>query len=120
MTNEKTNIEFLQDIINAETFNKEEALEFLDSIQDDQKDLQEELDGANDEINDLEEKVKELESQLDELQEGDVDSKIDCGIGEIEYNEPDNILLQDLMENLNIAIQKHTPKKVNEVLTAIS
>ncbi len=44
---------------------------------------------------------------------------IDCGIGTIEFIEPDNLLLHDLMKNLESAIKKTTPRKVNEVLSNI-
>lgn len=44
---------------------------------------------------------------------------IDCGIGTIEYIEPDNLLLQLLMTNLEEAIKRTTPKKVNEILSAV-
>jgi hypothetical protein len=45
---------------------------------------------------------------------------IDAGIGKIEYEEPTNFLLSELMDNLEKAIQNTNPKKVNEVLQSIN
>ena len=44
---------------------------------------------------------------------------IDAGIGTIQYREPDNLLLQLLMENLEEAIAKQGVKKVSEILNAL-
>lgn len=41
---------------------------------------------------------------------------IECGIGIIEYEIPSNLLLQTLMENLQLKIEKHGAKYVNELL----
>jgi len=115
----KTNIEFLQDIINAESFNKEEALEFLDSIQDEQKELQEELDGANDEVKDLEEKITNLERDLSEAEEQEYGFELKCGIGTIEYNS-DNLQLQMIMEALGEQISEYGALKVLQDLQPIN
>ena len=45
---------------------------------------------------------------------------IDCGIGEIKYLEPDNLLLQQLMESLTDAIQKHGAKVIHNTLQKLS
>jgi predicted RNase H-like nuclease (RuvC/YqgF family) len=74
-------------------------------------------------IAELESDVKEKDEEIDELEselsESELGLKIDCGIGDIEYIQPNNIALQDIMENLDAAIQKTNFKKVNEVLAAI-
>jgi len=46
-------------------------------------------------------------------------SEIDCGIGMIKFEEPDNLLLQDLMENFETAIRKTNPNKVSLLLASI-
>ena len=48
------------------------------------------------------------------------DSTISCGIGEINYEMPNNLLLQELIENLDSAIQKYGAKRVSETLASIS
>ena len=39
-------------------------------------------------------------------------NEIDCGIGNIEYKQPDNLLLQQLMEEFAAQIKKDTPSGV--------
>lgn len=89
MKSEKTNIEHLRDIIEKEMFNKVEALEFLDAIEDELEKTSSELDDAND-------GVREYEGE----------NTIDCGIGNIEWS-ADNIQLIALMENLEERIKLH-------------
>lgn len=120
MKNLKSNIEELRKILNEDNFKKDEAIEFLEAIEIDVDGLIDELDDANTEITSLESKIDDLKEEVNELEGTDTNSEIECGIGTIEYNEPDNLLLQDVMDNLSSAIKKHTPKKVNEVLSAIS
>lgn len=93
MSNEKSNIEHLRDIINKEMFIKEEALEFLDSIEDGIGKLINSIDVLKDELTEAENEETNLG--------GDV---IDCGIGTIEYV-ADNLQLQLLMENLEERIK---------------
>jgi len=100
MSNEKTNIEHLRDIINKEMFMKDEALEFLEAIEDEIKDLEDdetlqgELDTAN-------ERIIELENEVEEMELG---NKIECGIGYIQW-ETDNVQLELIMEALEERIK---------------
>lgn len=112
----QSNIQELRKILNEENFKKDEALEFLDAIEENASDLDIEIDDLKSEVKEKNEEMRELESGLDSVE---FDSVINCGIGEINYRTPDNILLQDLCENLDTAIQKHTPKKVNQILSSI-
>jgi chromosome segregation ATPase len=93
----KTNMDYLKEFIK----DNEEALEFLDAIQ-------EELGKANDKISTLKTKIGEKDSEIDMLEEAlasDADlEEIDCGIGSIFYREPDNLQLQSLMEDFK---EKH-------------
>ncbi len=79
-------------------------------------------------VNELKEKISELEGEIVEkdneindfeFSEDSIEcnSEIQCGIGVINYEEPDNLLLQDLMENFEASIKKNNPKKVNELLS---
>lgn len=69
-------------------------------------DLENTIEEKDGEIADLE---SELESEEDSM------TTIECGIGTINY-ETDNVLLEMVMENLDAAIQKHNPLRVNEKL----
>lgn len=102
---EKTNIEHLRSIIDAEMFNKEEALEFLDSIESEIEQAQSE---TNSEISKLEEKVEELENE-------ELGNEIECGIGKIQW-EADNLQLELLMENLEERIKEYGPLKTMRML----
>lgn len=112
MSNEKTNIEHLRAIINEKMFDKDEALEFLEAIEEEMEnndtitDLQDQLDKA-------ETKIYELEDELNE--EPEPDNIIDCGIGTIEW-EADNVQLQLLMENLEERIKEHGALKTLRML----
>jgi chromosome segregation ATPase len=93
----KTNMEYLKEFIK----DNEEAIEFLDAIQ-------EELSKANDKISTLKTEIRERDSEIDMLEEAlasDADlEEIDCGIGSIFYREPENLQLQSLMEDFK---EKH-------------
>jgi len=117
MTKINSNIDELKKIINEPNFKLEEANEFLEAIENDADKIQEE-------VLDLKSEVSEKEGEIAELENPDnfdapCDSTIKCGIGEINYETPDNILLQELMENLDKAVQKNTAKKVSEILSSI-
>lgn len=76
-------------------------------------------------ITKLENTIIEKDNEISELEDGNdfeigCDSTINCGIGEINYESPNNLLLQDLLGNLDTAIKKHTPKKVSEILSSMS
>lgn len=115
----KSNIQELRKIINEDNFKIDEAIEFLDAIETNADDLEEELESANDEIKDLESQVDDLKSEINEMETDNLE-KIDCGIDVIEYKSPGNLVLMDVMDNLAAAIQKHTPKKVNDILSALN
>lgn len=105
------NIEELRKIINGVSISRVEALEFIDAIESNVKELEEEIEEKGNEIEELKDESDDDEESLNET-----DAEIQCGIGVIEYKEPDNILLQSLMENLNEAIQKYGVKRVNELI----
>lgn len=94
MSSEKTNIDHLRAIINKEMFVKEEALEFLESIEDEMKQAQRE---TNLEIEKLEEKVEELEGE-------ELGNTIECGIGTIQWG-ADSLQLEEIMEALEERIK---------------
>jgi septal ring factor EnvC (AmiA/AmiB activator) len=119
MSNIKSNIEELRKIIKEENFNQEEALEFLEAIENGSDKLEQDLDEANDELKKAEENVEELETEVESLENGENMEEIDCGIGVINYEEPDNILLQELLTNLEGAIKKQTPLAVSNILAAL-
>lgn len=76
------------------------------------------------EIKQLNERIEELEKENikleDELEDHESMETMECGIDVIEYRNPGNLVLQDLMENLGTAIQRKTPKRINEILAAIN
>lgn len=111
MTTIKDNIEELRKIINGTSISRVEALEFIDAIEGNIEELY-------DEIKEKENKICGLRDDIDDYEESrnKIDAEIDCGIGLIEYKEPDNILLQSIMENLGEAIQKYGAKRVNELI----
>jgi len=80
------------------------------------KELEEEVESLKEELSDAEDKVSGLETDIDDAMP---DSEIDGGLGVIEYNAPTNLQLQIMMENLNEAVKKHSPNKVNELLETL-
>jgi hypothetical protein len=105
----KTNLEHLQDLLKKNQTANDELVEFISSIEDDLSD------------------IGRLRRELDILKEGEdtdddeaVDSEIDCGIGVIKYISPDNLLLIDLMENLELSIKKHGALTVSNALKKLS
>lgn len=110
------NIKELRKIINGNSFSDEEANEFLDAIEENAKELNKEIEDSEKRIKYKEEQVDDLEDEIERISVSG--ERIDCGIGEIKY-EADNLLLGMVMENLDQAIQKHTPLKVNEHLSTL-
>ncbi len=102
----KSNITELRKIINEDNFKTDEALEFLDAIEENADALLSDLESEQDEVKSLEEKVYDLRSEINSLEDSDMGSEIDCGIGTIQY-EADNVQLQLLMENLEERIKEH-------------
>jgi chromosome segregation ATPase len=107
----KSNIEHLKDLISKDSFSKEEALEFLEAVADEIKDLEEEFKEMEKEKNELEIDMDELKEEMDET----LVNEIDCGIGKITW-EADNLLLEQLMENLANRIASSTPVYVSRLL----
>lgn len=95
-TKTKTNMEYLRDYIEG----NDEAIEFWDAVcnEIEEKDdkileLQKEVHEKYNEIHQLEDALTEAEQEtIEELE------VIDCGIGEIRYQQPDNLKLQILMD----------------------
>lgn len=108
MSNEKTNIEHLRAIIDEKLFDKDEALEFLDAIEEEITSLENQKDGLDDEIDSYKDKVIELEENQSE-------NTIDCGIGKIDWS-ADNLQLELLMENLTDRIKEHGALKTMKML----
>lgn len=110
----ESNISELEKIVKETPFNSELALEFLEAVKSDFEDIE---DDYKDQISTLEDKVEDLEdSQPDEDGE-ETDSEIDCGIGVIKYIDPDNLLLQQIMEALDKRINETSPKVVLQFLS---
>ncbi len=109
------NIEELRKILKEIHSKWEEATEFLDAIETQADDLK-------DQVITVEEDNASKDSRLSELEEivenNEGLNTIDGGIGEITWT-ADNLALIDVMENLEAAIKKTTPRKVNEVLSNI-
>lgn len=93
-----TNIEALRSILlKMEHEPTDEAIEFLDAIE-------EEFNGGdNEDISEKNEEIEELQQEISSLKEDWVDPdrliSIDCGIGIIQYIEPDNLKLRLTMQD---------------------
>lgn len=120
MSKLKSNIDELRKIIAEDNFKIDEATEFLDAIESEMNELKEELSDCESELKSSQEEVSDLETKLEEAENQEMTSVIECGIGTIEFNEPDNLVLQDIMENLEGAIKKSTPNNVSTVLAALN
>lgn len=128
--NKKTNIDYLRKIL--DTFgnlmgenNYVESIEWLDAIQS-------ELDVANEKVevlgknveqykkeaSDWEDDYQECNQKLTECQDTQPVGLIRAGTGDIRW-EADNIQLQGLMEVLEEKIKRHTPLKIENILTAL-
>lgn len=92
---EKTNMEYLKEFIK----DNEEALEFWEAVQNEIIEIKGKL--FVEQINN-----RELKTQMENMEEMGYEEliTIDCGIGIIEYLEPDNLQLQSLMEDFK---EKH-------------
>ena len=112
MGNKKTNIEYLRDIIDMHIgqANKDEALEFLESIETDQSELK-------DEIKDLEDK---LEYGDDDEPEYDCEIDVRMGANDNLYWKCNNMAGKQMMEELGEAIGRGIPLlKIENVLRAL-
>lgn len=117
----KENIQELYKILKEDNFKVDEALEFLDAIKDGVDDFETEYDELKNELSNEKEKVSDLQSEINSLEDGLSSlNTIECGIDVIKYETPGNLVLQDIMENLENSIKKHTPKKVSEILAALN
>jgi hypothetical protein len=99
----KSNIEYLKDICAG----NDEALEFIEAIENDIYDLTSEKEDALDEIHKWEEKYDDKKT--------DYPNTIDAGIGHIHYD-ADNLQLQLVMEALDEKIKSVGPLKVLTLL----
>lgn len=97
----KSNIEYLKDAIARGRF--EEYDEWVEAIENELNsgteinDLKTELEKKDEEISDLQE---EIEGYQENWIDPDQIETIDCGIGVIKYQKPDNLKLQMRMESL--------------------
>lgn len=96
-----------------EIYGLEGLINFL-SAEEGMEDLKIKIAELKSDIQEKDEEIDDLESELESVD--DKTQTIDCGIGTINYD-ADNIALQDLMENLDTAIKKSTPQKVNSYLS---
>ena len=70
------------------------------------EELESELSDAQSTVDDRDREIEKLQSQLADLE-------IDCGIGKICYQEPDNLRLSQFMSNLATQIQEHGLESVH-------
>lgn len=123
MSIKKSNIDFLRQILDANLKGFDEgayteAIEFLDSIEEDISDLKREIDDEKDEVRLLELKNNDLQNEINDAEANKREYTIQAGIGTICW-EADNIQLQSLMETLGVKVRKHTPLKIEEVLSSL-
>lgn len=114
-----SNIEELKKIINEVPFNQELAFEFLEAIEENAINIQDELDDLEREYRDQDNIIENLRDEVQELENTPTNASIEAGIGIINYEEPDNLQLQDVMENLETAIKKTSPNKVSAHLSML-
>lgn len=112
MKKEKTNIEHLRDILNKMTIeDTTEAMEFLEAIEEELADEKGKPDGEKyeeilSERDELKEEVDELKGALEDYVNPDELVEIDCGIGTIRVEYPDNIKLQCIVDDFKNALEK--------------
>jgi chromosome segregation ATPase len=118
MSNKKTNIDYLRDMLDknmGEPY-KDEDLEFLESIEDEVKELEKQVDDKNDEIKSLESDIDEKQTEINSLEnDGPNWEVIQAGIGTIEWYS-DNIQLQGLMEALEEKLKTSSPNSIAALL----
>ena len=112
----KSNIAHLRDIINAETFNKDEAIEFLEAIEEEFADFEDEANRHEEEMKDKDSEISNLE---DELKEPDYANSIKFDFCELEYNTPNSLVVDQIMESLGEIVAKHGDKKTLSLLQNI-
>jgi uncharacterized coiled-coil DUF342 family protein len=84
----------------------DEAIEFWDSVCCEIEEMKDEIKEYKEEIEELEEKVEEIEEELDQLRTDKVLlNTINCGIGVINYEQPENMQLQTIMEEFKEEIE---------------
>lgn len=117
----KSNLDYLRELLYAsiKTELRNEALEFLDAIQDQLANKQVEIDEVNSELSTANKQIDELRMENDSLEEkvteledaGSGLRTIDCGIGKIWWK-TDNMLLQSKMETVanNLGIGYTVPQ----------
>lgn len=112
---EKTNYQYLKDILAG----NEEGLEFLEGFRSDYDKV---IENLNDEISAKEAEIDEKDTEITNLQEEDLNSRIDTKMGstgEIKW-QADNIACQSMMEELNEAISRGVSiQKIENVLRAL-
>lgn len=86
-------MEYLREFLEG----KDEAIEFLDAVGSEKSHL-EKIISEKDEV------IQNLNDLLDERPYYELET-IDCGIGVIEYVQPDNIKLQIMMEEFKERVQ---------------
>lgn len=108
----KTNIEYLHEFIK----DNEEAIEFLNAIEEQLKDRDDDVDNLKDEIKQLEQKNASLNSEIEELQvEKELNNTIKTPIGTIEW-EANNLQHMAIFEALEEKLKTKSP---NEIAAAI-
>lgn len=99
----KTNMEYLREFIEG----NDEAIEFWDAVSKEMEELEDENNNLKSEVNSLEEKVENLEDELDNAESESYNlEEIDCGIGLIRYEQPENLKLQCLMDEFKEKTEK--------------
>lgn len=86
----KTNLQYLQELLR----DNDEAIEWLDGLKEE----------YTDEISELKEQKSDLKDQVSDLEEKQCDRVIDFGYGELHYKNPDNLRIQQRMEDMNARI----------------
>ena len=90
----KTNLSHLKEILKG----NDEGLEFLEAIEKDHKAAIEKLEYRKGQ---LKEKIKELECVIEIDEDVELcDSQIDFGVGLLQFKQPSNLKIQQVMENL--------------------
>ena len=120
MSNKKTNIDWLRQIIekSEKTIDPDEykeAIEFLDAVQEDFDNLKKEGDDKGDKIKSLEIEIGDKQVEINDF-EPDW-TTIRAGIGTIDWKS-DNIQLQYIMEAVEEKLKTTSPNDIVTILTA--
>lgn len=106
----KTNIEHLREILGKTEFESpltQEAIEFLNAIEEEQSDLEDEIKNLKEEVREKESEIDDLEEKIEEMDDEEFGSAVFLGLDTIRYElENGNLKIQSQFEHWCEQVQK--------------